>query len=122
MAGDRRTPMAAVNDEVMALGFSANCFIDGGIEQIVGFRGAQRFAQVGGVLLTEAHIERAGARYSHAIAGFAEIVSERRDEAEPSAGFRNSHIARGAAASIVDVVELIALAKARAHERERQIL
>ena len=49
-------------------------------------------------------------------------MRERRDEAEPSAGFRNAHIARGAARSIVNVVELIAVAKARAYERERQIL
>ena len=92
--------MAAVDDEVMALGFSADRFIDGGIEKIVGFRGAQRFAQVGGVLLAEAHIERAGAGHAHAIARFAEIVSERRNEAEPSAGFRNAHIARRAAGPI----------------------
>ena len=49
--------MAAVDDEVMAPGFSADRFIDGGIEKIVGFRGAQRLAQVGGVFLAEAHIE-----------------------------------------------------------------
>jgi hypothetical protein len=90
MAGDRRTPMVAVDDEVMAPGFSADRLIDGGKEKIVGFRGAQRLAQVGGVFLAEAHIERAGAGRSHAIAGFAEIVRERRDEAELSTGFCNA--------------------------------
>ena len=40
--------MAAVGDEVMGPGFSADRFIDGGIEKIVGFRGVQRLAQVGG--------------------------------------------------------------------------
>jgi hypothetical protein len=84
--------VAAVDDddEVMAPGFSADRFSDGGIEKTVGFRGAQRLAQVGGVFPAEAHIERAGAGHSHAIAGFAEIVRERRDEAELSAGFRNA--------------------------------
>jgi len=122
MAGDRRTPTAAVDDEVVALGFSADRFIDGGIEKIVGFRGAQRFAQVGGVLLTEAHIERAGAGHSYAIARFTEIMRERSDEPEAAAGLRNVHVARRPAGPIIDVVEPVALGKPRAHERQRQIL
>ena len=86
--------MTAVDDEVVALRFSADRFIDGGIEKIIGFRGAQRFAQIGRVFLAETHIECAGAGHPHAIAGFAEIMRERSNETEPAAGFRNAHVAR----------------------------
>lgn len=37
MAGDRRAPMAASDDEVMPVGFSPDRFIDGAIEKIVAF-------------------------------------------------------------------------------------
>ena len=46
----------------------------------------QRRPQVGGVVLAETHIERAGAGEPHAVAAFAEIVRQRRDEPEPPAG------------------------------------
>src|SRR5438552_10831054 len=58
---DRRTLVAAVDDEIVALGLARDRFLDRGLDQLVGFGGAQRRAQVGGVLLAEAHIERAGA-------------------------------------------------------------
>lgn len=74
MAGDRRAVMAAVDDEVMDFGFSADRFIDRGIENIVCFRGALRFAQIGGIVLAGAHIKRAGAGHTQTIAGFAQIV------------------------------------------------
>src|SRR5579863_7564450 len=122
MAGDRRALMTAIDDEVMALGLPADRFIDGGIEKNVGFRGSQRSAQIGSVLLAEAHVERARASDPHAIAGFAEIMRKRRDEAEPAASFRNAHIARWTTRSIVNGVELIAIQKLCAHDRERQIL
>ena len=60
--------MAAVDDEIVALGLARDRLVDRGIEQVVAFRGAQRRAQVGGVLLAEAHIERAGAGDAHAVA------------------------------------------------------
>ena len=58
----------------------------------------------------------------HAVAGFAEIVGEGRDEAERAAGLRDAHVARRAAGAVVDVVERVALGKPRAHHRQRQVL
>ena len=69
----------------------------------------KRRAQVGGILLAEAHVERAGAGQPHAVAAFAEIMGERRDEAEPAAGLRDPHIARRAAGLVGDVLEREAL-------------
>ena len=40
-------------------------------------------AEIGGVLLAQAHEERSGAGEPHAVAAFAEIMRERRDQAEP---------------------------------------
>ena len=66
------------------------------ISEFVALRRAQRRAQIGGVLLAEAHIERAGAGDPHAIAALAEIVGQRRDEAEPPAGLAHDrHSAPG---------------------------
>jgi hypothetical protein len=79
---DRGLLGAPVDDEVMALGLAADGLVDGGGQQLVAFRRAQRRAQVGGVVLAEAHVERAGAGQAHAVAAFAEIVGHRRDEAE----------------------------------------
>src|SRR5690349_13661750 len=104
MARDRGPLVTAIDDEVVALGLAANRFVDGGIEEVVGFRGAQWLAQIGGVFLAETHKERAGAGDPHPIAGLAEIMRERGDEAEPAAGFRNAHIARRPAGPIVDIV------------------
>ena len=53
---------------------------------------------------------------------FAEIVGERRDEAEPAAGLGDRDVARRAAGAIVDVVQREALGQARAHHRQRQVL
>ena len=110
-AGDAHVPregrplVAAVDDEIVALGLARNRFVDGGEEEVVALGGAQRLAQIGGILLAEAHIQRAGAGDAHAIAGFAEIVGERRDEAEPAAGLGDAYIARRAAGAVVEVVE-----------------
>ena len=118
----RRALVAAVDDEVVALRLARDRVVDRGIEQVVALRGAQRRAQVGGVLLAEAHVERAGAGEAHAVAGFAEIVRQRRDEAEPAAGLGDAHIAGRAAGAVVDVLQRVALGKPRAHHRERQVL
>src|SRR5258707_671620 len=91
-AGDAHVPrqcrplVAPVDDEVVALGLARNGVLDGGVEQLIALRRAQRAAQIGGVLLPEAHVEGAGTGEAHPIAGFAEIVRQRRDEAEASAG------------------------------------
>mgnify|MGYP000361356845 CR=1 FL=1 len=54
----------------------------------------QRCAQIRRVVLAEAHIERAGAGQSHAIAGLAEIMGEGGDEAHPLPGLFQRHVAR----------------------------
>ena len=64
--------------------------------QLVALRRAQRPAQVGRVLLAQAHVHGAGAGHPHAVAALAEIVGQRRDEAEPAAGLRD--LARSAPA------------------------
>ena len=76
------------------------------VEELVALGGAQRRAQVGGVFLAEAHIERAGAGQPHAVAALAEIMGQRRDEAEPAAGLRDLDIAGRAAGAVVDVVSV----------------
>mgnify|MGYP000060554999 CR=1 FL=1 len=48
--------------------------------------GRELGAEIGIVILAEAHVERAGAGEAHAIAGFAEIVGHGRDEADAPAG------------------------------------
>src|SRR5215469_10963169 len=61
MARHRRRRMTAVDDEVVALGLARDRFADCRFQRRIAFRGAQRRAQVGGVLLAETHIKRAGA-------------------------------------------------------------
>ena len=86
-------------------------------EQLVAFGGAQRRPEIGGILLAEAHEERAGAGQPHPVAAFAEIVGHRRDEAEPPAGLLHPHIARRPAGAIADILEREALRQPRAHQR-----
>src|SRR5262249_46903351 len=57
VAGERRALVAPIDDEIVALGLARDRLCDRGVEQIVAFGGAQRGAQIGGVFLTEAHIE-----------------------------------------------------------------
>ena len=52
--------MAAVNDEIMALGLAADGFINGGIEKVIALRSAQGLAQVGRIFLANV-----GANASH---------------------------------------------------------
>src|SRR5262249_6037842 len=59
---------------------------------------------------------------AHAVAGFAEIVRQGRDEAEPPTGLGDPHIAGWTTGSIVDLVESEPLGKPRPHDREWQIL
>src|SRR4051812_41027633 len=103
--GEGRALVAAVDDEIMALGLARDRVLDGSIEQGVTLRRAQRRAEVGGVFLAEAHVERAGAGEAHAVAGLAEVMRQRRDESETSAGLGDLHVAGGPAGAIVDLVE-----------------
>ena len=82
MAGERRAPMAPVDDEIVPPGLARDCFIDGGIEQVIGLGRPQRAAQVRGVFLAEAHEQRARAGDADAVAGFAEIVGDTASRAD----------------------------------------
>src|SRR5262245_54237350 len=104
-----RALMAPVDDEIVALGLARDRLGDRGVEQIVAFGRAQRSAQIGGVFLTEAHVKGTRAGHPHPVAGLAEIVGQRRDEAQPAAGFGDLDVARRPAAAIVDILEREAL-------------
>ena len=56
VAGHGGFVVAAVDDEVVALGLAADGFINGCTQKIIAFRGAERRAQVGGILLAQAHV------------------------------------------------------------------
>ncbi len=73
--------MAAVDDEVVALGLARYRLFDGRMQKVVAFRSAQRLAQIGRIFLPEAHVKRARAGDAHAIAGLAEIMADRGDAA-----------------------------------------
>jgi hypothetical protein len=59
---------APINEKVMALGLPRNRLVDRGMKQIVGLACPERRAQISGILLAEAHIERAIAGDAHAMA------------------------------------------------------
>src|SRR5262245_2207721 len=122
VAGGGRPLMAAVDDEILALGLARDRFRNRRIEQSVALGRAQRGAQIGGVFLAEAHVEGSRAGHPHSIAGFAEIVGQRRDEAEPAAGLDDVDVARRSAAAIVDILEREPFAQARPHDRQRKVL
>src|SRR3546814_9308397 len=86
-----------VDDEVVALRLARDGVADGGFQRRVRLAAAQDGAEVGGVFLAEAHVEGAGAGEADAVAALAEIMRERRDEAEAGAGFADGIVAGGAA-------------------------
>src|SRR6185437_16248345 len=118
MAGDCGPVVAAVDDEIVTLRLAADRFADRRFDGVVAFRLPERRAQIGGILLPEAHIERAGAGQPDAIAAFAEIVGQRGDEAEPPAGLAHRDIARRAAGTVIAFVERPAPLQPGADERE----
>src|SRR5438067_4215491 len=85
MARDGGLSFAAIDNKVVAFRLVQDGGIDRGIEEIVALGGAQRRAQIGSILLPEAHVKRAGAGEPHAVAGFAKVMCERCDETEPPA-------------------------------------
>src|SRR6187431_1326682 len=93
MSGQSGALVTAVDDEVVALGLPCDGVVDRGVEGVVGLRRAERRPEIRGILLAEAHIERAGAGDADAVAGFAEVVCHRRDEAEPPAGLLDADVA-----------------------------
>src|SRR6266702_4471938 len=68
MAGDRGPVVAAIDDEIVAFRLAADRLADRRVERLVAFRLPQRCAQIGRILLSEAHIERAGTGQAHPIA------------------------------------------------------
>src|SRR5215510_5009666 len=104
MTSDCRLGMPAIDDEIVALGLAADRLMDGRLQEIVALARPQRRAQVGGVILAEAHVERTRAGEPHAVAALAEIMRQRRDEAKATAGLAHAHIAGRPARAIVDLV------------------
>src|ERR1700735_5540528 len=74
---------------------------------------AQRLAQVGGILVAEEGGQRAGAGDAHPVAGLAEIMGHRRDEAELAAGFADMNVTGGAAAVLVEVGQRVLFGQPR---------
>src|SRR2546428_680094 len=73
MAGETGPVVAAIDDEIVAFRLAVDRLADRCFERLVAFRLPQRRTQVGGVLLPEAHKQRAGAGQPDAVAAFAEI-------------------------------------------------
>src|SRR5262245_49246576 len=103
------------DDEVMSLRLPGDGGIDRGVEEGVVGTCAKRRSEIGRVLLAETHIESSGAGNAHAIARFAEIMRQRRDEAEPPSSLAHLDIAGRTAGAVGVVVEREALRKARPH-------
>src|SRR5690242_21677247 len=70
---DGRSFVAAVNDKVVAFGFSRDRLLYCLLEQRIITCGTKRRAEIGAVALAEAHVERTRAGHAHAIAALAEI-------------------------------------------------
>src|SRR5512143_751350 len=103
--GDRDIGAAAVEDEVVAARLSRNGLGYRALEPFVSLARPQRRPQIGTVLLPEAHIELARAGHANAVAGFAEIMGQGRDEADPPAGLEAIHIARRPSGPMVGIAQ-----------------
>src|SRR5712692_3751794 len=119
---DARAVVPAIDDEVVALRLQADGAVDRSSEHIVVGGGAERLAQIGGILVAETGVQRAGAGDPHPVAGLAEIMGHRRDEAELAAGLADAHVACGAAGVLVEVGQGVLLGKARAEQGQRDVL
>ena len=116
------TAVVSVDDEVMTLGLAADGLVYRLREQGVVVGGPQRKAQIGRIVLAEAHVEHARAGQPDAIAALAEIMRHRRDEAEAAAGFGNIDIAGGTAGTRIAVGQCPALFEIAANGVERQVV
>ncbi len=76
MAARRGVAPGALDQEIVAPGLARDRRVDRVLERRVALRAAQRRAQIGGVVLAQAHVKRAGAGDAHAVAALAEIVGE----------------------------------------------
>src|ERR1700721_4051206 len=114
MPADARAIVPAIDDEVMAFRLQSDRPIDRLAELLVVSGGPQRLAQIGGILVAAAGMQRAGAGDPHPVAGIAEIMGHRRDEAELAAGFADMHITRWPAGVVGKVGQGVLLAEPRA--------
>src|SRR5262249_12716390 len=73
-------------------------------------------------VLTQAHVERAGAGNTYTVARFTEIMSEWRNETQAATSFFHAHVTGRSPRVIVDFVERIVLGELRTYDRQRQIL
>src|SRR4029078_3921261 len=117
-----RLQMPAVDHKIMPLRLPRDVLVDRRIQEVVTLGRAQRLAQIGSVVLTETHIERAGAGDTNAIARLAEVMRQRRNKSETSAGFFYTHITGGTSGPFVDVFERISLRQSCTHDRQWQVL
>ena len=69
----------------------------------------QRGAQVGAILLPETHEDFTRAGDPHTVAAFAEVVAERRDEADLLAGLLQPDVARGSPRALGEVGDGVVL-------------
>ena len=81
----------------MALGFPRDGAEDGLLERLVVGARTQQRPQLEAVVLTQAQIDGAVDGEANAIAGLAEVLRERRDEADAQLGAGNLDVAGGAA-------------------------
>src|SRR5215472_2707374 len=119
---ERGPAMAPIDNKVVSLWLAGDRVVDCILQESVVGRGPQRGAQIGGVVLAEAHIKDPRAGDPHPIAGFAEIVRQGGNEPQAAAGLLDTDIARRAAGAILDVAKREALLEPRPYHRERQIL
>src|SRR5258708_34776536 len=117
VAADARAVVPAVDDEVVALWLQADGAVDREAEQLIVGGRPQRLAQIGGILVAEAGMQGPGAGDPHPVAGLAEIMGHRRDEAELAVGFADANVARRTAGVIVTVGQRVLLGGPRRHER-----
>ena len=122
MAADAGAVVAAVDDEVVPLRLQADGVVDCSTEQLVVGGGPQRFAQIGGILVAEAGMQRPGTGDPDPVAGLAEIMGHRRDEAELAASLADTDVARRPSGIIVEVGQGVLLGEARAKQRQRHVL
>src|SRR6056297_120167 len=118
LSGDRLARVV----EIVALGLAFDRRANGLFDKCVVVRGAQRRAEVGHVLLSEAHVEFARAGEPHPVAAFAEIVRERRDEADLLARLLDPDVAGRAARAFSEIDEAEAGGQAGAEILERPVL
>src|SRR5690349_20382425 len=84
----------------MAFGLAGDCFADGGDQRLVTLALAQYRAEIGGIVLPKAHIKCPRAGEADAIAAFAEVMGEGRDEADALTGLLDPYITRRSARAL----------------------